>query len=379
MKKIHATAILMLPLLFASGAGAQGIIWNDPTMQQPPYASAYLPRLATDTYLNWVFINATGPGFELLATDSGFDPNQNGVVNWAQYGPTLESPPSGGGVIGHAPSLSIFPVSVSNSIYLNDIFLEVHQGTQHNGEQLWYTLGTCALDSSYDCVGSPNWLAGQEFDAGFNPSVSIDTSVINSTTAPIVEVHQLSSSSSVFWYHVGALNYPTSTPSVVWGPAFQVANAAGTIVSGYAPSISVVGGYVVMAYQAGGGKLAYVFGKISGNKVLWQNPTNYDGGYNPSISMMPSGFGFQAAVVEAHQADSGTGPLYYRTGTWNNQSSPTGIEWLPNSSTKYAASGCYPAVALDFFNDVGELHSTACGVEATLEYSSGWEPLVHLP
>jgi hypothetical protein len=371
---MQKTASLMLPLLFASGAAAQ-IQWTQSAMQ-PPYESGYLPRLATDLINNWALISATGPGFAYLATDSGIRQSASGQpVTWASYGGSLESPPAGGAVIGHAPSLSMFPAYAGYTAIYKTIFLEVHQGTQDNGAQLWYTLGTCALNADAECVSGQTWLASQEYDAGFNPSASIDVlTALNGgkNTATVIEIHQSGQYSSGLWYHLGTLNYSTSGQSVVWGPAIPVTNPTGTAVSGFAPSISVAAGYVVTAYQAGGGTLAYVFGKISGNTVKWQNPVNYDTGYNPSIAMLGPGLGTEANVVEAHQGDPSTGPLYYRLGTWDSQTSPTGVTWTPNSSYKYADSGCYPTLALAIGVDVGELHSTTCGVDSTLSFSSGY-------
>ena len=88
---------------------------------------------------------------------------------------------------------------------------------------------------------------------------------------------------------------------------------------------------------------------------------------------MPPGF-----WSKPHQAEGGTGPLWYRIGYLNYSDSganPTAIAWQKNPanksySTEYAQSGCYPSVTQTYFNglwNVVETNSTACGEAAGIQ------------
>jgi len=384
MKKIYAIAGFVLPLLFASGAGAASITWSQQNYNTG--SVGYLPRLASDSWYQWSDIFETSTGFNYLAYQTaadceGFITCPWGGVNWAPYA-FYEIDSSGNYIIGHAPSISI----VSNSSYYSyyTTALEVHQGGQDNGSELWYTLGSCNPGGYPASCGGVDWLTSQSYDTGHNPSVSIDAST-NNARPSVVEVHQAGTNLSDLWYHVGTLTPAATTaasnpPSITWGPPYPIENISGASVAGYAPSVSVANGYVVVAYQGTSGTLSYSFGQISGNVIRWQNPVNYGTGYSPSISMLGADLtGGSGAIVEAHQGDTGTGPLYYRLGKLNSSTAPTGITWTPNSSTEYATSGCYPSIALFDANaylgigpvNVGELHSTACGEAAKLLFSFG--------
>ena len=140
-------------------------------------------------------------------------------------------------------------------------------------------------------------------------------------------------------------------------------------VSGYSPTVSVSNGFVVVAYQGTGGSLWYSLGKVNGSIIAWQDPVNYDSGYNPSVSLQfysP----YQAYLVEAHQAGTGTGPLWYRVGSYG--AGNTGITWTPNAATEYEPSGCYPSIALLDGAYVEELHSTTCNATGNLLSSFGY-------
>jgi hypothetical protein len=315
----------------------------------------------------------TSTGFNYLAYQTA--ELQNGWAPYAFY----EISSSGNYVIGYAPSIAVF----TNGNNLVMTALEVHQGGQDNGSELWYTLGSCNPGIQQPPCGGVDWLTSQSYDVGYNPSVAIDISIEMPAVSPVVEVHQVGSGLSDLQYRVGTLTSATLNskgliipPSITWGPSYPVDNPDGASVTGYAPSVSVADGYVVVAYQGTSPNLSYSFGQISGNVIGWQNPVNYGTGYSPSISMLGSDLaGGSGEIVEAHQGDTGTGPLYYRIGKLNSSTTPTGITWTPNSSTKYATSGCSPSVALQAYLPpavlVEELHSTACGGAFPLLWSYG--------
>jgi hypothetical protein len=59
-------------------------------------------------------------------------------------------------------------------------------------------------------------------------------------------------------------------------------------VAGYAPSVYVAGGNVVLVYQVNGAQpnnLFVSFGQISGNQIVWQDQAGYANGYNPSATI----------------------------------------------------------------------------------------------
>jgi hypothetical protein len=365
MKKIFAMIGLALPLLLASGAGAASIGWVQQNYNTG--SVGYLPRMTSDGWDASTDIFQTSTGFNYLAYQTASVLFNEGTEVWAPYA-FYEIDSSGNYIIGHAPSIAVF-TNVNNAVMTA---LEVHQGGQDNGSELWYTLGSCNPGLQLPPCGGVDWLTGQSYDEGYNPSVAIDISIKFPAVSPVVEIHQVGSSLSDLRYRVGTLTSATLNskgtliipPSITWGPSYPIDNPDGASVAGYAPSVSVANGYVVVAYQGTGGTLSYSFGQISGNVIGWQNPVNYDTGYSPSISMLGSDFAGGSAIVEVHQGETGTGPLHYRLGKLNSSTTPTGITWTPNSSTKYATSGCSPSVALqEFYGSllVEELHSTACG------------------
>jgi hypothetical protein len=158
--------------------------------------------------------------------------------------------------------------------------------------------------------------------------------------------------------------------------------------SGYAPTVSVANGIVVLVAQGTTGQLLYSIGTadISTNTISWSATNNYDTGYNPSVSVQACGaggatFGCDFVVLEAHQAGKSTGSLLYRIGKMHygtGGTSPTSISWTPNADTNYA-KGCYPSVALMTYGTnttttypIVESHSDACGGPAVLHTAWGY-------
>jgi hypothetical protein len=220
----------VLPLLFASGAGAQSIIWT--YNAQIPKTDGYLPRLTNDVGGNWTMIAESGTRFSNLEFETGVATNAweynfnsffrrdatGGPISWypTPNSPWIENAPEGTAVAGHAPSIA--EGWSSGPGYGYDWLLEVHQGNTQ-GLSLWYTLGGCAMPlSSSGCVNNAvTWYGSpQQYDEGFNPSVSIDA-WNGCCPFAVVEVHQANTGMTDLWYHVGSLSLSGSKPSVTWG------------------------------------------------------------------------------------------------------------------------------------------------------------------
>jgi hypothetical protein len=150
---------------------------------------------------------------------------------------------------------------------------------------------------------------------------------------------------------------------------------------GYAPTVSVANNVAVLVAQGTAGTLWYAVGTVdpSTSTIAWTAPVFYSAGYNPTVSVYGDGktdfIGSGRVVVEAHQVDSGTGPLAYSTGVLKG-SAPTSITWSSQGTTY--SSGCYPSVALSFAGSspsdlsVTETHETACGSATTVDASFGF-------
>lgn len=375
MKKIYAIA--GFALLFAGGVGAAPITWQ--LRNYNTGSVGYLPRLTSDGYWGLADIFQTATGFADLAYQDGSEffvsvgpPPQSiwDPYSFLEFGPTLNY------VVGHAPSISLYINVNAADNQIIDSVLEVHQGGQNNGAALWYTLGSCLEANTGGPCGLIPWSLSEQYDNGFNPSAAMENYNVGYPTTTVVEVHQAMQDNSQLWYHIGTLTAATlnaaglvGAPTMAWNPsAYEVTNSAGVGVSGYDPTVSVSNGFVLVAYQGTGGSLWYSLGKV-GDRIAWNDPVNYDSGYNPSISLQFYS-NDQSYVIEAHQAGTGTGPLWYRVGSYG--AGNTGITWTPNAATEYETSGCYPSVTQGPNLGVGELHSTTCGATGDLLFSVGY-------
>ena len=302
------------------------------------------------------------------------------VFNWdGPYSVTSTTEPSP--EVGHEPSIAMVtcPIPSCTGLYITPDVIQVHQGGQDNGAALWYRTGvnTGGL--------STTWAAAKFYDTGFNPTVSVDQSGGTSTTTTVVEAHQAGVDSSELWYHVGTLTYSASSVSVTWGKAHK------TGFSGYAPTISIANGVVVLVAQGAAPHTWYSVGVVdtSTDTISWSAENNYADGYNPSVSVQSCGFGSATfgcdfVVVEAHQEGTGTGSLLYRMGKMfygTGGSAPTSIKWTPNADTNYA-KGCYPSVGLMTYGTdytstypLVESHSADCGEVADVHIAWGYVKL----
>jgi hypothetical protein len=257
--------------------------------------------------------------------------------------------------------------------------IEVHQGAQENGSELFFQLGSNNAQS----IKGINWGAASLYDTGFNPTVAIDLNSPTPATPTVVEVHQSANSVSTLWYHVGTLTLGAS-PSISanWGTAFEV---NGGMNMGKEPTVSVSNNLAVLVAEGNDGALWYSIGVVdtATNTINWGDSIPYSTtGYDPAVSVYGPGTGFPGSrvVVEAHQSGGGTGPLTFRTGVLidgPHGTAPTSITWTPDTDTPYA-NGCYPSVAVNYWGydasnlSVTEAHEAACGAVSTVQASFGF-------
>jgi hypothetical protein len=280
--------------------------------------------------------------------------------------------------VGHAPSIAMVtcPIPACRGLYITPNVIQVHQGGQDGGAALFYRTGvnTGGL--------STTWAASQFYNTGFNPVVAVDQIGGTSTTTTVVEVHQAAADSSELWYHVGTLTYSASSVSVSWGAPQK------TGFSGYAPTVSIAKGIVVLMAQGTAPQMWYSIGTVdtSTNTIKnWSVSNNYDNGYNPSVSVQTCDaggdtFGCDFVLVEGHQEGKTTGSLMYRIGKMyypTGGGAPTSIKWTPNADTNYA-KGCYPSFGLMTYGTdytstypLVESHSDQCGEAAIIQTAWG--------
>jgi hypothetical protein len=176
--------------------------------------------------------------------------------------------------------------------------VEVHQGGQDDGSELWYRAGVLHPGTP---PGATTWEAaesfppntGQPYAGGYNPVVAVDQNPVvqENPYTTVVEVHQAERDLSQLWYRVGRLTYSETSPILTWGPAYQIVPSGGGI-SGYAPTVAVQGGTVVVMAQGtdlytNQAFLGYTIGQVDTNTktITWGEAKVYDTGYNPSVSM----------------------------------------------------------------------------------------------
>jgi hypothetical protein len=334
--------------------------------------TGYLPRVAsdggngTDGTVDTVSIYQTTTGFAEFNYQTGFF---SGGVNW-------NSPTSIHSEIGHEASIAMASYCIdSQCIQSGDAAIEVHQGGQDNGSLLWYRIGQGNVINVEESSTGIVWAnRGATYDHGYNPTVAVDYSGLLFPPT-LVEVHQAGVNFSELWFHYGTYNIGTSS-SVTWEPAGD------TGFQGYSPTVSVSDGLAVMVAQGSGGTLWYSLGAVnrSNGTIAWGPQNTYANGYNPTISLYETGNTFNGDwdVVEAHQANKGTGQLFYRTGHMSITKSglPTSIKWTTEGGNTEYATGCYPSVTLFRISGVGapyvvETHSADCGESSDIVSALG--------
>jgi hypothetical protein len=354
---------LAIALLSPGAANAQPQ-WQQELSYIPGANNFYsYSRLATDAQGLWGAASSTG---SVLLDIFGTVPDADlaGYVNW---GVSFEVQNGNGWVYGAAPSLGLYRIGNVYGNYLSGIYgvadaiLEVYA----SGSQLMYLAGVNNLDVS-----------AQQYDSGAVPYVSVDAYATNRSSIPFVEVHQASLEYSQLWYRVGHFDIgtlntsnPTETPlTTTWSNSHPISGSWGNA-SGTLPSVVVANGTVIVVFQGSNGSLWYAVGALNGDTVTWNSQEKYSTGYNPSVGLTPTTsqpYFNPSTIVETHLSAT-TGELTYRDGTWNNQDSPTAIQWL-SSDISLGISGCYSSVALDEYARAGFVWMPQC----LPGYSIGW-------
>jgi hypothetical protein len=358
MKHLRFVSNLALALLCTTRSEAGVTIINWTSVSGTVAYNGYLPRSASDWVYGTVTMFESGKEFAGIeyATGNGIFAPTPTTIQWNAVTPM-------NGEVGHATSVALAAADKY------DAAIEVHQGGQDGGAQLWYSLGSGKLGGTLSEQIPPTikWAASQSYDTGFNPSVAVDNSnyLSNPINTTVVEVHQAASGSSQLYYHWGLLlGINTSSPSMLWGPATKIPS-----VSGYAPSVTISDNLVIVAYQGSSGEMFYVLGQNGGiSGITWGSPVYYTQGYNPSISVYGCSGCTGWTVLEAHQGQNSTGALWYRTGAISKQGKPVLI-WTPDGDTQYD-TGCYPSIAQNGVY-VWETHEYSCGDVAPVLSSFG--------
>ena len=373
MKNVQLAIGFVSALLLANAGRAENIIVN---WQQQGLATGngWLPKIASDGQWGMTsLIYQIGTADARFEYENGNLDTSAGTLSW--IGPyNIFSPTQPDNEVGHAPSVAMVDCANSECLSAGHAIanvIQVHQGGQDNGAALWYRTGV------YNAGSATTWAAAVQYDEGYNPTVALVPGGSSYATTTVVEVHQAGVDSSALWYHVGTLTYGESAVYVSCGPSYP------TGFSGYAPTVSVSAGLVVLVAQGTAPEMWYSLGVVdtSTNQISWGPADNYDTGYNPTVSVSFGGSFCSCdwLVAEAHQGGTGTGSLWYRIGIVNagsGGSNPTTITWTPNAATDYAPSGCYPSVGLltnsgGYSYDVVESHSIACGGPANIVSSWG--------
>jgi hypothetical protein len=181
--------------------------------------------------------------------------------------------------------------------------VEVHQAVFGVGP-LWYHTGQVVAN------GTVKWAASAfRYDYGVNPAITV-------AGTTIVEVHQATFGVGPLWSHTGQVQ---PDGSVTW------AQRAIQYDYGINPAITAAGTTIVEEHQAtaGVGPLWTHTGQVQANgSVTWaQRASQYDYGENPSLAAR------NGSVVEVHQATAGVGPLWYRSGQVQANGTNATVPW----------------------------------------------------
>ncbi len=247
---------------------------------------------------------------------------------------SIKSPVTGG-TIGGGDIFgedSRYGIGESPDIALNNsgVIVEVHKSQKQ--DKLFYHVGRV--------VGTKlAWSESHSYDKGVDPSVAI------TDTGIVVEVHK-SQEHDDLYYHIGRVN----GEKIDWQDSHKYDK-------GITPSVAVNnGGVVVEVHETENtaaeqkDRLFYRIGKLSGNKIDWQDSHSYDDGERPSVAITDDD-----VIVEAHKSEN-YDKLYYRIGKVNGSK----IEWGKHEGRESHDydNGEYPSVAMTESGLVIEVHKS---------------------
>jgi hypothetical protein len=164
MKKTFSIAAFSLPLLFAVGAEAQTIPWQQMTSYNSgPYQQ---PRLTSDKLGTWLTIGVTGSGnsnFPIVAENA---PNNNDSAGNVSFEFLPDEAVGSSVVSGQAPSIAVmnftcldpFQSYGSEGYVCTGTFedvVEAHEGT--TAGTLMFTLGLCGGPSTRAAPPTARW------------------------------------------------------------------------------------------------------------------------------------------------------------------------------------------------------------------------------
>jgi hypothetical protein len=317
MHSRHHFALAILAACTPAAAFAQSFTWG-PSIQYDDDGSA--PAIASVPEIDYetgevplVEIHQGASGNTLLYHVAQIYP-QNFTIS---FGPAYEFDTN-----ANAPAVA---VNADQQV------VEVHEGGSNIGT-LWYRVGTInGLEIS--------WSAPQQYDTGYNPSISISGSII-------VEVHNATNTRGPMMYKIGTISGSSITwsadteyDSLGWKPSVAITNCESWI--------ACFGLEVHNGLQGAGPLWYHSFTVNSATSATWQNSVQYDTGYNPRVQILES-IGF-----EVHDGTGSPGPLWYHTlllsdGTWNF-----------SAAAEYDSSGWNPAITYMTSGAPTEVHTVS--------------------
>jgi hypothetical protein len=353
----------------AVSALSQSITWYDKGSEAAGETLWYQPKLAGDGFGDFIVVGLDGTTtLGLMADWAGYNPRGETSLNGASYGTLF--------AVGASPSIATQAIPAGGCASLSNTAVEVHQGSENNGESLWSETSQYRSAYFFDTTtfGPVTFTGAQQYDNGYNPSVAIDIAPcdVNVDNLPVVEVHQAEAGISDLWYHVGTLMYAGyNFQTITWGPSYLYG-------FGNHPSVMVYNGQVIEVHEGGSGTLWYMMGTLGAdNTITWGGSTQFDHGYNPSLTYMPvqAAYGGASTVVEVHQATSPaageSSALWYHVASYTSSK----VNWTP--AYQYD-TGCNPSVApgfgpanLNLLEYLVEIHSETCGQLGQLLYDYG--------
>ena len=247
------------------------------------------------------------------------------------------------------------------------IVLEVHQGASGLGP-LWGHLLTAT--GPVTTFPSFNVANANAYDSGYRPAVA--AAPISSDESMVVEVHQGSTGAGPLWYHMGSVYTGTSPATLAWSSTVHQydSGAHPSVAITTLPSGSNPSGIVVVEVHQGGdgfGPLWYRSGVFNQSNwtINWNNSHQYDYGVAPAVVVDGD------RVFEVHQGTNGFGPLWYHTGVI------TGSVIVWDANAYQYDSGDAPAVAWSAGASMGlEVHQGTGGAGPLWRHAFTTQPAV---
>jgi hypothetical protein len=205
-----------------------------------------------------------------------------------------------------------------------------------------------APDLWYHDGGYEHMNGSNRYDGGFFPTVA------STGGGSVYEVHQSGSGVSPLYMHTG-FDYDPNGPHVTWFSAFSLGQ------SGFHPVLATNGGSGLLAVvevhqvNAGTGPLWINVGQPAMNtsSTVPFLGTTFNNGTNPTVAITYIGPYAKYFIIEVHQAADGIGPLWEDSGILTIDTSGSWrIVW---NQTSQFTNGVNPSIAIcsnDYIDDI---------------------------